>query len=364
MSTALFQPFRLRSTEFRNRLWVPPMCQYSADTLDGRAGEWHRVHYGAMSRGGAGAIIIEATAVTPEGRISPYDLGLWDDDHVESLTTVVETIHSHGAKVGIQLAHAGRKGSSHRPWSESDPGTAVRGSLSSREGGWDTIAPSAIEYPGFCAPHAASVSDIERVIDAFALAAQRAEAAGVDFVEIHAAHGYLIHEFLSPLSNTRDDSYGGALENRARFLREIVEAVRGQVSDTMPLVVRMSATDWAEGGVTIDESIEVARWLKDDGVDLLSVSAGGNVSGVSVASGPGYLVPIATAIREVVGIPTATVGFITRPEQAEQIVLTGLADVVLVGREFLRDPHFGLRAAQELGAHIPYLPAPYQRAYR
>lgn len=359
MTPALFHPLRLRSVEFRNRLWAPPMCQYSAEDKDGTVGTWHLVHYGAMARGGVGAIIVEATAVSPEGRISPHDLGLWNDEQEASFVPLTQLVRSHGARIGLQIAHAGRKSSVYRSWD--DAGT---GSIPLGDGGWQPVAPSDIAYPGYAEPKQLSDAQIEDLIQAFIDAAARAERAGFDFVEIHAAHGYLLHEFLSPVSNRRDDDYGGTLENRARFLLRIVEGIRSRVSPKMPLVVRVSATDWTDGGLTVEDTIEVVRWLKERGVDLIDVSAGGNVSKVSVSAGPGYLVPIATAIREATGVPTAAVGFITEPRQAEQIVLTGLADVVLVGREMLRDPHFGLRAAGELQAQIDYAPPQYARAWR
>lgn len=359
MTPALFHPLRLRSVEFRNRLWVPPMCQYSAEGKDGTVGNWHLVHYGAMARGGVGAIIVEATAVTPEGRITPHDLGLWNDEQEASFIPLTQLVHTHGAKIGLQIAHAGRKSGVYRSWDE-----AGSGAIPLQEGGWQPVAPSAIAYPGYGEPKPLSGTEIEDLTRAFVDSAARAERAGFDFVEIHAAHGYLLHEFLSPVSNRRDDEYGGSLENRARFLLQTVEGIRARISSEMPLLVRVSATDWTDGGLTIEETIEVVRWLKERGVDLIDVSAGGNVSKVSVAAGPGYLVPIATAIREVAGVPTAAVGFITEPRQAEQIVLTGLADVVLVGREMLRDPHFGLRAAGELNAQIDYAPPQYARALR
>ncbi|MDO5728798.1 MAG: NADH:flavin oxidoreductase/NADH oxidase [Actinomycetaceae bacterium] len=359
MTPALFHPITLRSVEFRNRLWVPPMCQYSAENRDGMVGDWHLVHYGAIARGGVGSIIVEATAVSPEGRITPHDLGLWNSEQETSFAPLVQIVHSHGAKVGVQIAHAGRKSGVYRAWGESDSGP-----IPSEHGGWQPVAPSAAAYPGYAEPRELSVDDIQRLTQAFIDAAVRAERVGFDFIEIHAAHGYLLHEFLSPLSNSREDTYGGSIENRARFLLQVVEGIRARISTEMPLLVRVSATDWTDGGLTVEETIEIVRWLKDLGVDLIDVSAGGNVSKVSVSAGPGYLVPIATAIREVTGVPTATVGLITQPQQAEQIVLTGLADVVLVGREILRDPHFGLRAARDLRATINYVPPQYARAFR
>ncbi len=360
MSTALFEPITLRGLTVRNRLWVPPMCQYSVDARDGVATDWHLVHYGSFARGGAGAIIIEATGVVPEGRISPEDLGLWNDEQERALAHVAEVVHAHGAAVGIQLAHAGRKASVEREWGTTNPGRSV----ALTAGGWATVGPSALAYPGLAEPVALDGPGLDGVVAAFADAASRAFAAGLDFVEVHAAHGYLLHEFLSPLSNLRDDEYGGSPQNRARLLLRVVDAVRAVIPQTAPLVVRLSATDWIDGGITVAESSQLVTWLGEHGVDLINVSSGGNAP-ARIPVGPGYQVPLATAIRQATGVPVAAVGMIDDPWQAEQIVATGLADVALAGREFLRDPSFGIHAARRLGADAePLIPAPYRRGYR
>ncbi|MGO2584827.1 MAG: NADH:flavin oxidoreductase/NADH oxidase [Brachybacterium tyrofermentans] len=339
MTHALFTPITLRSLEIRNRIWVPPMCQYSVDTLDGVPAPWHLMHYGSLARGGAGAIIVEATGVVPEGRISPTDLGLWNDAQRDALAPIVDLAHSQGAAMGIQLAHAGRKASTHPEW-----GTEGSGSLTPEEGGWETVGPSETPFPGLAAPRALDAAGIDEVVRAFVASARRAVEAGFDLIELHGAHGYLLHEFLSPLSNHREDEYGGSLENRSRLLLEIVDAVRAEIGDGMPLLVRLSGTDWLEDGLYVDEVGQVGAWLKEHGVDLLDISSGGNQFPDPIPVGPGYQVPLATAVRAASGLPTGAVGMIDEPFQAEQIVATGLADVVLVGRQMLRDPNFPLRA--------------------
>ena len=358
MSTRLFQPFTLRGLNVRNRLWVPPMCQYMVEDGDGVATDWHLVHYGSLARGGAGAIIIEATAVLPEGRITPNDLGLWDDAQVAALGRVTEFVHSQGAALGIQLAHAGRKASIYRDFNA--PGT---GSIPPSEGGWITVAPSPLPFPGYLSPRELDRAEIADVVSAFAAAAKRAVSAGLDFVEVHAAHGYLLHQFLSPLSNQRTDEFGGSLVNRSRLLLEVVDAIRNAVPDAMPLVVRLSATDWLEDGLRLDETCEVVALLREHGVDLADISSGGNAR-AHITVGPGYQVPLATTVKQRTGMPVAAVGRIDGALQAEQIILTGLADVVLSGRQFLRDPAFGLHAAVELGAELDAVPGPYRRAFR
>jgi 2,4-dienoyl-CoA reductase-like NADH-dependent reductase (Old Yellow Enzyme family) len=353
---ALFEPITLRGLTVRNRIWVPPMCQYSAEQQDGVPTAWHLVHLGGFARGGAGAVIAEATAVVPEGRITPQDLGLWNDTQRDAFRPIVDFIHSQGAAAGVQLAHAGRKSSTFRTWSE------VHGSVPESDGGWPTVGPSALAFPGYDAPAELSGDDVRGIVEAFAAAARRAVDAGFDLVELHAAHGYLLHEFLSPLSNERTDEYGGSLANRARALLEVVRAVRAEVGDAYPVLVRMSATDWVDGGWTLDETEEVVRWLAAEGVDLIDVSTGGNVADAAIPAGPGYQVPFAASIRRATGVPTAAVGMISTAEQAEQIVATGQADVVLVGRDMLRDPNFALRAAAALRVELPYAPAQYHRA--
>ncbi|GFZ90068.1 NADH:flavin oxidoreductase/NADH oxidase [Nesterenkonia alkaliphila] len=354
---ALFEPITLRSRTIRNRIWIPPMCQYSAQARDGVATDWHLAHLGAFARGGAGAVIVEATGVTPEGRISPEDLGLWNDAQEQALARIVEFMHSQGAAAGIQLAHAGRKASTYSPFVEGS------GSVPQQEGGWTTLAPSAVAYPGLAEPKELTQEGISAIIQAFADSAERALRAGFDIIEVHAAHGYLLHEFLSPLSNFRQDAYGGSLENRARLVLEVAEAVRSRIGEEIPLLVRVSATDWTEEGLTLEETVQVVGWLKERGVDLIDVSSGANAP-IRFPIGPGYQVPLAASIREQAEIPTAAVGLITESVQAEHIVFTGQADVVLIGREALRDPHFPLRTAQHFGHRPDYLPVQYERAYR
>ncbi|GAA4656350.1 NADH:flavin oxidoreductase/NADH oxidase [Arthrobacter cryoconiti] len=356
MSSALFEAITLRGVSVRNRLWVTPMCQYSAEQQDGMPNDWHLVHLGSFAKGGAGAVFTEATAVLPEGRISPQDLGLWNDSQEAAFARIVSFIHSQGAVAGIQLAHAGRKGSTYRTWEQR------HGTVPVDDGGWTTLAPSTVAFGSYKEPVALTVEGIREVTDAFAASARRAVAAGFDLIEIHAAHGYLLHQFLSPLSNTRTDSYGGSLENRARALLETIDAVRTEVGADVPVVVRFSATDWTDGGWTLADTQTVARWAAEHGADLADVSSGGNVPSASIPVGPGYQVPFATAVRTHAGVPTIAVGLIEDARQAEQIVATGLADVVMMGRELLRDPNFPLRAAATLGVDVPYAPQQYHRA--
>ena len=340
----LFSPLTLRGITFANRVWVSPMCQYSA--VDGVATNWHDVHIGAFASGGTGLIMMEATGVSPEGRISTQCLGLWNDEQADRLKPIVKFAHQMDTKIGIQLAHAGRKGSCLPPWSD-HPMAGVD------EGGWECVAPSAISFGGkYPTPRALTENEISELVKAFGAAAKRAVATGFDLVEIHAAHGYLIHQFLSPLSNTREDEYGGSFENRIRFLLEIIDEVRTAIPDSMPLFLRISASDWLEGGWTIDDSVALAKIVKIRGVDLIDVSSGGTSSGAPVPVGPGYQVPFADQIRNQADIPTAAVGLITEPEQAEEIVSSGKADAVMMAREFLRNPRWPLFAAQKLGCEI------------
>jgi 2,4-dienoyl-CoA reductase-like NADH-dependent reductase (Old Yellow Enzyme family) len=357
---ALFDPITLRGLEIRNRVWIPPMCQYMVEAQDGVPTDWHLVHLGGLARGGAGAVVVEATGVVPEGRISPQDLGLWNDEQRDAFRPITDFIHSQGAVAGIQLAHAGRKASTSRAWGA----TAGDGNVAPEHGGWQPVGPSPIAFPGLHVPTELTVEGIADVVRAFAAAARRAVDAGFDLLELHGAHGYLLHEFLSPLSNERTDQYGGSLENRARALLETVDAVRAEVGEDVPLVVRLSATDWVEGGWDLAESEQLSAWLGEHGVDLVSVSTGGNVADAPIPVGPGYQLPFATAIRQATGVPVAAVGMIDDPFQAEQIVALGQADVVLIGRGALRDPNFPIRAAQALRVDLPYRPAPYERAYR
>ncbi|HEX6249020.1 MAG TPA: NADH:flavin oxidoreductase/NADH oxidase [Nocardioidaceae bacterium] len=340
--TRLFTPITLRDVQIRNRVWVAPMCQYSA--VDGVPNDWHLVHLGSLARGGAGLVMTEASAVCPEGRISPVDAGIWDDEQQEAWERVVGFVHSQGASAGIQLAHAGRKASTRPPFEG-------RGWVPFEEGGWETVGPSAVGFPGLPAPRAMTTADIDRAVADFARSARRAVAAGFDVVELHAAHGYLLHEFLSPLSNHRDDEYGGTFANRVRLLLRVVDAVRDAVPDSMPLLARISATDWVDGGWGPDDSVALARLLGEAGVDLVDVSSGGNAP-AEIPVGPGYQVPFARRIRAEAGIPTGAVGLVTEARQAEAILAEGAADVVLLARAMLRNPHWPLQAAHELGVPV------------
>jgi 2,4-dienoyl-CoA reductase-like NADH-dependent reductase (Old Yellow Enzyme family) len=353
MGAPLFSPFQLRSVAFANRIGVSPMCQYSSQ--DGFATDWHLVHLGARAQGGAGLVTLEASAVTPEGRISPGDLGIWKDDHIPALARIAQFIQSQGARAGIQLAHAGRKASMSPPF----VGERL---VPPTEGGWQPVAPSALAFsPTYAVPQALDRAGIEATIEAFRQAAGRALAAGFDFVEIHAAHGYLVHEFLSPLANHRSDAYGGSFENRARLALEVVDAVRAEWPTHLPLLVRISATDWTDGGWNIDESVQLAHLLRDHGADLIDVSSGGQVPNAKIPIGPGYQVGFAARIRREANIPTAAVGMITDPAQANGIVANGEADLVFLAREMLRDPYWPLHAAAALGETASW-PAQYLRA--
>lgn len=350
----LFDPLSLRDLTLPNRIVVSPMCEYSS--VDGFANDWHLVHLGSRAVGGAGLVMTEATAVTPEGRISPEDLGIWSDAHVEFLGHITRFIHSQGSIAGMQLAHAGRKASTYRPWDGN-------GAVPEAAGGWKNVAaPSAIPFDkNYPAPQALTPEGIQAVLRAFGDAAGRAREAGFRVIEIHAAHGYLLSEFLSPLANHRTDQYGGSFENRIRLLLEVVSAVRKSWSEGAPLFVRISATDWVEGGWTVDESVELARRLKDSGVDLVDCSSGGNVPPANIPVGPGYQTAFADRIRREAKILTGAVGMITTPAQADHIIRTGQADVAIIAREFLRDPYWPLRAGRELGYAVPW-PVQYVRA--
>jgi len=352
--THLFDPLAIRDITFANRVFVSPMCQYSS--TDGYASDWHFVHLGSRAVGGAGLVLTEATAVLPEGRISPQDLGIWKDDHIEPLARVVRFIHEQGSVAGMQLAHAGRKASTYAPW-------AGHGTVPESNGGWNNVvAPSALPFTdGYPMPRALSVDAINSIVSAFAAAARRACEAGFRVIEVHAAHGYLIHEFLSPLSNQRTDPYGGSFENRTRILREIVAAVRESWPEGAPLFVRISATDWIDGGWDIQQSVELARQLKGLGADLIDCSSGGNVAHAKIPVGPGYQTAFAEQIRREANILTGAVGMITSSIQAQHILATGQADAVIIAREFLRDPYWPLRAAHDLGQPISW-PIQYLRA--
>lgn len=353
----LFAPFHIKSVTLRNRIGVSPMCMYSSE--DGVANDWHLVHLGARATGGAGLVVAEATAVSPAGRISPGDAGIWADKHVEPIARINRFLKAHGAVAGIQLAHAGRKASAARPWEGG-------GHLADDAGGWPVVGPSAIAFgePLSKAPAELTTAAIAGVQADFVAAARRSLAAGVEWMELHFAHGYLAHQFLSPLSNQRTDNYGGGFENRIRFALETTRAVRAVWPDNLPLTARLSCTDWVDGGWTIEESVELARRLKAEGIDLIDCSSGGSVSTAKIPVGAGYQVPFAERIRREAGIATAAVGMLTDPAQADQTIRSGQADMVLLAREFLRDPNWPLRAARALHVKIPPpVPAQYARAW-
>jgi 2,4-dienoyl-CoA reductase-like NADH-dependent reductase (Old Yellow Enzyme family) len=348
----LFSAYSIREIEFRNRVFVSPMCQYSS--TDGLPNAWHLVHLGSRAVGGAALVMVEATGVSPEGRISPGDTGLWSDEHTRAFQPITAFIKSQGAVPGIQLAHAGRKASTDLPWRGGKP-------LSADAGGWQTLAPSAVPFGRYPTPKALTHEEIEAVIAQFALAARRSLSAGFEVIELHMAHGYLLHEFLSPLSNLREDEYGGDLAGRMLFPARVVEAVRRVWPESLPLFTRISATDWAEGGWDLPQSIEFSSLLKARGVDLIDCSSGALVPGVKIPVAPGYQVPFAAAIRKEAGIATGAVGLITDALQAERIITDGDADAVFLARAMLRDPYWALHAAQELGAPAPW-PVQYDRA--
>jgi 2,4-dienoyl-CoA reductase-like NADH-dependent reductase (Old Yellow Enzyme family) len=350
----LFELLPQRGLTLRNRIAVAPMCQYSA--RDGVPDHWHLVHLGSRAVGGAAAVLAEATAVSAEGRISPQDTGLWNEAQLAAWQPIAAFVAAHGAVPGVQLAHAGRKASTQRPWEGGGP-------LAAAQGAWTTLAPSAVPFDdGWHVPQALDAAGLRQVVADFRAAAQRALAAGFQLIELHGAHGYLLHQFLSPLSNRRDDDYGGSFDNRTRLLREVTAAVREVWPERLPLWLRISATDWADGGWTVEESVELARQVKPLGVDLVDVSSGGLVPHAKIPLGPGYQVPFAARVRREAGIATSAVGLITTAAQAEGIVADGAADVVSIARESLRDPYFPRRAAHELGASID-APVQYQRAW-
>jgi 2,4-dienoyl-CoA reductase-like NADH-dependent reductase (Old Yellow Enzyme family) len=351
---ALFSPFVQRGATLRNRIVVSPMCQYSC--TDGFATDWHLVHLGSRAVGGAAVVVAEATAIEARGRISPHDLGLWQDAHIEPLARVTKFVREHGAVPGVQLAHAGRKASTARPWEGGRP-------VTQGQGGWQVVAPSAIPFAAdHPVPAVLDAAGLTGIVQAFTAAAKRALAAGFELVEIHAAHGYLLHQFLSPLSNQRADAYGGSFENRTRLLVEVTDAVRAVWPERLPLWVRISATDWAEsGGWDLPQTVALAKILKARGIDLLDCSSGGTLPHANIPWGPGFQVPFAEAVRREAGLATGAVGFITEPAQAEKIIAGGQADVVLLAREFLRDPYWPMHAARALGAAIAW-PLQYQRA--
>ncbi|GAB4034590.1 NADPH dehydrogenase NamA [Spirosoma gilvum] len=350
----LFSPLALRSIQLKNRIVVSPMCQYSS--VDGFANDWHLIHLGSRAVGGAGLIFTEATAISPEGRISPDDLGIWSDEHIDGLKRITQFIQQNGSVAGIQLAHAGRKASHRRPW---EGGTLIN---PTEKRGWRTVAPSAIPFQeGEHPPLALTEEGIAQVLIDFEEATKRAIEAGFQVVEIHAAHGYLLHQFLSPVSNHRTDRYGGLFENRIRLLLDVIARVQSVWPEDLPLFVRISTTEWTEGGWTIDDSVALAGILTEIGVDVVDCSTGGNVAGAKIPVGPGYQVPFAGQIRHETGIKTAAVGLITSAEQAEAILANGQADLILLARELLRDPYFPLHAAHSLGDSINW-PVQYERA--
>jgi 2,4-dienoyl-CoA reductase-like NADH-dependent reductase (Old Yellow Enzyme family) len=349
----LFSPFKLREVEFKNRIFVSPMCQYSAE--DGIAETWHLVHLGSRAVGGAALVMVEATAVLPEGRISPSDLGIWSDRHAEALAPIAHFIRAQGSVPAIQLAHAGRKASTHSPW-------LGQGAVVAENGGWQVVAPSVVPFSSvYPTPRELAETEMDGIVTAFVDAAKRSLAAGFEVVEIHMAHGYLLHEFLSPLSNRRTDQYGGSLENRARLPLKVAQAVRDVWPKNLPLFVRISATDWVEGGWDLAQSVQLCHWLKKTGVDLIDCSSGGMTPDAKIPAAPGFQTPFATTIRKETGITVGAVGLITAAEQAEQIVATQQADAIFLARELLRDPYWPLHAAHKLGVTVAW-PKQYDRA--
>ena len=349
--SALFDPLTIREVEFNNRIWVSPMCQYMA--TDGFVGQWHDVHLGSFATGGTGLIMFEATGVVPEGRISIGCPSIEDDAHAQAFKPMIDFAHSHDVKIGIQLAHAGRKAACALPWGDHKMATVD-------EGGWQAVSSSAIAFEGYPEPRALTIAEIHQLTQDFVDAAVRSIKVGFDVIELHAAHGYLFHQFYSPLANKRTDEYGGEFANRTRFLLETVEAVRKAIPTGTPLFVRISATDWVDDGWNLIDSVELCAQLKALGVDLVDVSTGGNVHNAPIKATPGFQVPFATAIRAETGIMTTAVGLITEPEQADHIIQTGEADAVFMAREFLRNPRFPLLAAQKLGVAIKW-PRPIER---
>jgi 2,4-dienoyl-CoA reductase-like NADH-dependent reductase (Old Yellow Enzyme family) len=351
----LFETFQVRNLTTRNRIWIPPMCQYSCDERDGVVGNWALVHYTTFAKGGAGLIVAEATAVSPIGRITPWCAGIWDDEQQIAWEAVVDSVHLNRGKIGIQLAHAGRKGSTHKE------GSGV-GSVTLDDGGWETVSSTSDAFEGYAAPRELGTEELQEICSEFVSAARRAVNAGFDLIEIHAAHGYLIHQFLSPITNHRTDIYGGSLENRARLLVEIVLAVRAEIGDELPLAVRFSASDWIENGWDEEQTATVAKWLEDAGADLFDISSGGLSMAQKLTIGPGYQVPFAEYVGERVDASVSAVGMITTGTQAEEVLQHGKVDVIMVGRAALGDPYWPIRAAKELGEKIDYVPIRYSRA--
>jgi 2,4-dienoyl-CoA reductase-like NADH-dependent reductase (Old Yellow Enzyme family) len=355
--TRLFEPFALRDVTARNRIWVAPMCQYQCHDRDGMPGGWHLMHLGQFAVGGVGLVLTEATAVEPIGRISPRDTGIWNEAQVTAWRRVVDFVHAQGVPIGVQLAHAGRKASTLAPWGEG----GRHGVATAEDGGWEAVGPSALAYGALPTPRALTTAEVAALPATFADAAERAARAGFDLVEVHAAHGYLLHQFLSPLSNRREDAYGGSTEGRARLLLDVVRAIRERVGERMPILVRYSASDWAPGGLDPAEVGRIAGWAREAGADLADVSSGGLVGTQELVTGPGYQVPFAATVRAASRGPVGAVGLLTDPRQVADVVDSGAADVVLLARELLRDPHFALRAAHELGIEVEW-PGVYERA--
>ena len=349
----LFSPIKIRSLEIKNRLWVSPMCMYSCENQDGVVGDWHLVHLGARAIGGAGLVMAEATAVNPEGRISPWCPGIWSDGQIPGWKKVTDFIRSAGSVSALQLAHAGRKASTYRSWS----GT---GTVPIADGGWQSYSATDVAFEGYSAPRMLETAEVSSLVEDFRTAARRAVAAGFDALEIHAAHGYLIHQFLSPITNRRVDEYGGTLENRAGLLHEIVKSVREEIGAGLPLMVRFSATDYVEGGWDQEQTNQVAIWAREAGADLFDISSGGLVTGVKIPTGPGYQVDYSKSTSQATNATVSAVGQITSAEQAEAILQSGQVDVIMAARQFLRDPYFPLRAAHELGVEIEW-PVQYER---
>lgn len=351
----LFEAITIRNLEVRNRIFIAAMCQYSCEKKDGVVNDWHLVHLGSRATGGAGMIITEATAVSPEGRITPWCTGIWNSEQVDAWSKVVDFIHAHGSKVAIQLAHAGRKASTYREWSG-------RGSVPVDQGGWHTVSATDEPFDGYAPTRKLTTEEVSEIPKDWAMAARRSALAGFDAIEIHAAHGYLLHQFLSPITNKRTDEFGGSLENRARLLLAIVSAVRAEVGPEMPIFVRFSATDYRDDGWDVSQTTQVAKWCAELGADLFDISSGGLVTGVTIPSGPGYQVPLAEQVAQEVLEPVGAVGQITTATQAEKILQGGKVDVILIGRASLRDPAWPLNAAQELGVDVDYWPQQYRRA--
>ena len=351
----LFSPIKLRELEIRNRIFLAPMCQYAIEAKDGVVGDYHLVHLGARAMGGFGMVIAEATAVLPEGRISPWCPGIWNDEQASAWSRVNDYMHKFGAKTAIQLAHAGRKGSTYRD------GYGKHGTVPTEEGGWQTVSSGSEAFEGYAAPRELTEAEVNQLPLAFAQAAKRAISAGFDAVEIHAAHGYLIHQFLSPITNKRTDSYGGSLEGRAKLLIDVVKAVRAEIGEEPPVLVRLSATDYREDGWTPEENAIVSGWAEKAGADLLDVSSGGLITGVKIPTGPGYQVAFSEQVAQAIDAPVSAVGQITEASQAEKILNETSVEVIMIGRAGLRDPNWPLRAAHELGVEIDYWPTNYLR---